>query len=330
MAEVLSQDQIDNLLDAMNNGEIDISKAETGKKEKVVKLYNFKSPNKFSKEQLRTINMLYEDFSRALSTYLSGYLRTMADIEVKSVDQMTYYEFCSSSSGPILFNVVDFSPLKGSIILELYGNTVFSLVDRILGGNGEAINIERNFSEIEILIMQGLIGRMLNILKDTWKNIIELKPKLDRMETNSQFIQIVSPNEVVIVVTLSISIGKTDGFINFCLPHVVIEPILPKLTATSWFSNNAEVKSKSYSDKLENKIKYSPIEIKAELGRTLISINDFLNLNVGDVIKLDNSINDDIIVKVDNKDKYYGKPGQKQNKYAVKITKFVERDEVVG
>lgn len=330
MAEILSQSEIDELLKALRSGELDINEAKNIQKGHVLKVYDFKRPNKLSKEQLRTIGFIFENFSRALSTFLSGYLRTNVEMEVNTPEQITYYEFIAAASNVALFTIMDFAPLKGSIIMQLYNDTVYTMVDRILGGNGEGSAIERDFSEIELALMRKIINRILTILGDAWQVMIDVKPKIERIETNVQFIQIVSHNEVVVVIPINVRIGKKEGFINFCIPYMVIEPIVPKLTTKSWFSGSTEAVDQWVVEKIENRIKKAYVDIRAILGSTHISVSDFIDLGVGDVIRLDNRVNDDIIIMVDGKAKFRARPGLHKKKLSVKITGIIEGGEDDG
>jgi len=230
-------------------------------------------------------------------------------METNTPEQITYYEFIAAASNLALFTIIDFSPLKGSIIMQIYNDTVFTMVDRILGGNGEGSDIDRDFSEIELALMRKLISRIVNILKDAWQVMVELKPSIERIETNAQFVQIVSHNDVVVVVPIKITIGNKEGFINFCIPYLVIEPIVAKLTTKSWFTRNNEITNHGAFEKIEKSIKKSYVDIKVILGKTHISVGEFLDLKIGDVIRLDNTVNDDIIVMIDGKPKFRARPG---------------------
>lgn len=330
MAEILSQGEIDELLNALKSGELDINEVKSIQKEKVLKVYDFKRPNKLSKEQLRTIGFIFENFSRSLSTFLSGYLRTNVEMEVNTPEQITYYEFIAAASNVALFTIIDFAPLKGSIIMQLYNDTVYTMVDRILGGNGETSGIDRDFSEIELALMRKVINRIMTILGDAWQVMVEVKPRVDRIETNAQFVQIVSYNEVVIVVSINVKIGKKEGFINFCIPYIVIEPIVSKLTTKSWFSGSNETVNQWVVDRIEHRIKKAYIDVRAILGSTHISVSDFIDLGVGDVIKLDNRVDEDIIIMVDGRPKFRARPGLHNKKLAVKVTGIVEGGEDDG
>jgi len=325
LSEILSQSEIDALLEALNTGEVDVKEIQEETKEKKIKKYDFKSPKKLAKDQLRTLHIIHENFSRALNTFLSGYLRTYIHIEVLSVEELSYYEFSNSISNPAMISIVDFSPLPGQMIFEISTGLSFTIIDRILGGNGKYKGEIRNFTEIEITILNKLIRQMIKLFVDPWENVVELSPKLDKIENNSQFAQIVSPNETIALVTLKAKIGEVEGLINICISHISLEPILPKLSTKLWFSSVTKQITPEEKRILEKKVKRASLELSSILGESYITVEDFLNLQDGDVINLNKSIKEELEVKVGDKLKFLGSPGTKKNKLAIKITKVIEK-----
>jgi flagellar motor switch protein FliM len=326
LSEILSQSEIDALLEALNTGEVDVQEIKEETKEKKIKKYDFKSPKKLAKDQLRTLHIIHENYSRILNTFLSGYLRSYIQIDVLSVEELSYYEFSNSISNPAMLSIVDFNPLPGQIIFEVSTSLAFCIIDRILGGNGNYQGEIRSFTEIELTILNKLIRQIIKLFIEPWENVIELLPKLDKIETNSQFAQIVSPNETVALVTLKAKIGEIEGLINICIPHIVLEPILPKLSTKFWFSTTT---NKTITDEeknmLQKRLKRANIQLSVILAETNITVEEFLNLQVGDVIGLNKNIKEGLEIKVGNKVKFLGNPGSKKNKYAVKITKVFEK-----
>jgi len=204
MADVLSQSEIDNLLKALSSGEVDVDEMKDVE-DKPVKNYDFARPSKFSKEHLRTLEIIFEHYGRLLSTNLPVYLRKNIQVEVVNSEAVTYSEFANSLSNPMLLGVINFSPLKGNILLEMATNIGYAMVDRMLGGLGEPLAKAREFSEIELLIIERLLTVCVNLLREPWKNVVELTPRLERIETNSQFAQIISPSEMIAIITINIS-----------------------------------------------------------------------------------------------------------------------------
>ena len=325
MSEVLSQNEIDALLSALNSGEISVHEMKEEKEERKVREYNFKIPNKFAKDHTRTLQIMHENYSRLLQTYLSGYLRALVQIEVISVDQLTYNEFSNSMPNPSILGIVDFLPLNGSIIVEITPSISFAMIERVLGGNGQAFERARGFTEIELSLLERIMSQLITFFKDPWKNVIDLKPRLKKMETNPQFAQIMSPNETVALITLNTKVGSIEGMIHICIPHLVIEPIISKLSTKFWFSGLTKEITTSEIKVIEKKIHTTLLPIRVLLGTNDITVRDFLELQVGDVIPLNTSINDELPLYVGNELKFYGKPGLKKNKVSVKITKLQKK-----
>ena len=228
MSDVLSQSEIDSLLNALSSGELDVDEIKEND-EKPVKDYDFARPSKFSKEHLRTLEMIFEHHGRLLSTNLPVYLRKAVQVSVVNSEAVTYSEFANALSNPVLLGIVDFSPLQGSIILELASNLGYAMVDRMLGGRGEPLDKQRDFSEIELLIIERILVVCVNLLCEPWENVEDIHPRLERIETNSQYAQIISPSEMIAIVTLNITIGDVEGLMNICLPYITIEDIMDRI-----------------------------------------------------------------------------------------------------
>ncbi len=321
MSDILSQNEIDALLNALNTGEVDVEDIKEDKVESKAKKYDFKSPKKLAKDQLKTLQIIHEDFSRTLNTFLSGYLRTYVQTEVLSVEELSYYEFSNSIVNPAILAIIDFYPLNGQIIIDISSVVAFTLIDRILGGQGKEIQESRSFTEIEITLIKNILRQLATLMIDPWENVIELEPKLDKVETNSQFAQIVSPNETTALITLNLKIGEVEGFLNICIPHIVIEPILPKLSTKFWFSNISKQATEVDKHVIEKRLINSSVNVNVELGYTYITVKEFLKLQLGDVIVLNNSADKELEIKVGNKCKYFGVPGTVKNRVAVKIAR---------
>lgn len=328
MGEVLSQSEIDELLKALNTGEIDVTEIQESKQEKHIKKYDFARPSKFAKEQLRTLEIIFDNYSRIISTYLSGYLRTPTQVDVINAEAVTYYEFNNSLSNPVILSIVDFSPLKGSIVIDLSPNLGYSIIDRILGGRGSMIDKIREFTEIERILLERIVTQLIALLKEPWENVVDLNPKLEKIETNSQFAQIISPNEMIALVTLNIKLGEVEGMMNICIPHLVLEPVLERLNTKYWFAVVEQEDKSAYRKFLEKRLEIAKIPIRAVLGKTHITVEEFIHLQVGDVIKLDSYINSDLEIYAGNLLKFYGKPGIHRKQNAVQITAVERREEI--
>lgn len=255
MGDILSQSEIDELLRSLTSGELSIEEIQKPKQEKNVRVYDFKRPSKFAKDHLRTLQMIFENYARIVTTFLSGYLRTVVQMDVLSVEQLTYYEFSNSLSNPVVMGIVNFSPLKGSIVFEMAPEIAFAMIDRVLGGFGKGIDKVRTFTEIELALIERLLQQLINYFQEAWENIVDLRPRLEKIETNPQFTQIVSPNETVALVTIAMKVGEAEGMANICIPHMVIEPIMPRLSTKFWFSTSAKESSEETKEYLQKKLK---------------------------------------------------------------------------
>ncbi len=323
MAEILNQNEIDALLRALSAGEIDAEAVKKEEKKKTVKPYDFRRPNKIAKDQMRTLVMLHENFSRRLGTSLSAYLRTMVQMEVASVDHMTYEEFTRSLSNPTVINVLFIKRLEGNIILEFTPNLAFAIIDRLLGGSGGGDYTARELTEIEQRVIRQVVTRFFPSMSEAWSNVFRLEPEYVEMETNPLFTQFIPPSDMVILVTMHLKIAETSGLMNLCYPFTVLEPLLPRLSAQSWFGSSRKNFTPEAFETLKTRLKEAEIPVKVELGTASISIRELLNLSKGDAIKLDQEIKTPLTVRIGEETKYAGFPGlSKNNKVAVQLSGY--------
>ena len=326
MGDVLSQNEIDNLLQALSSGELDAEEIKDSD-EKQIKNYDFARPAKFSKEPLRTLEIIFEHYGRLLSTNLPVYLRKAIQVEVMNSEAVSYSEFSNALSNPVLLGIINFAPLKGNIILEIASNLGYAMVDRMLGGEGEPLEKTREFSEIELLIIERILTVCVNLLHEPWENVVDIHPRLERIETNSQFAQIISPSEMIAIVTINIKIGDVEGLMNVCLPYLTLEDIMDKLNTKYWYSTMQDKDEQQYVDAIETLISKAPIPMKAVLGNSTISVSDFSGLQVGDIIRLDTKVNQELDVFVGNIKKFTALPGSSGDKYAVRITSVIREEQ---
>lgn len=325
MTEVLSQDEIDQLLTAISSGDIeneDISKQTDQKK---IKIYDFKRPDKFSKEQIRTVSSMHESFARLTTTSLSANLRSLIQVHVASVDQLTYEEFIRSIPNPTTLAVINMDPLKGSAILEIDPAVTFSIIDRLFGGPGEGVKVTRDLTEIEQSVMEGIIVRILGNMREAWSQVIDLRPRLGQIEVNPQFAQIVPPTEMVVLVTLETKLGEVEGMMNFCIPYLTIEPIISKLSAQYWYSSVRRGATTENTNIIRDRLSTINVNLLAEIGKINLPMRDVVSLKPGDIIRLSNThIEDPMILNIGNRKKFQCRPGLLGNRVAVQITKVLE------
>lgn len=327
MSDVLSQAEIDSLLDSLKTGTVDLEEMKKSS-ENVVKDYDFARPSKFSKEHLRTLEIIIEHYGRLLSTNLPIYLRENITVEVVNSEAVTYMEFTNALSNPVILGIVDFAPLQGNIIVEMASKLGFAIVDRMLGGQGLPLEKTRDFTEIELLIIERVMTSCVELLREPWENVVEISPRLDRIETNSQFAQIISPSEMIAIVTLNIKLGNNvEGLMNICLPYLTLEPVMDKLNTKFWYSNMQEKPDEDFEEDIEAMLKHTVVPITAVLGNSSINVSDFASLNVGDIIRLDTKVNDELEVYVGNIKKFEALPGTLGKDYAVRVTSIIREED---
>jgi flagellar motor switch protein FliM len=325
MTEVLSQDEIDQLLTAINAGETEIESIKPTADTRKIKIYDFKRPDKFSKEQIRTVQNMHETFARLTTTTLSASMRALVHVHVASVDQLTYEEFIRSIPTPTTLAVVSMDPLKGQAILEIDPSVTFTIIDRLFGGSGEGAKLNRELTDIEHSVMEGIIVRILGNMREAWTQVIDLRPRLSQIETNPQFAQIVPPSEMVVLVTLETKVGEVEGMMNLCIPYMTIEPIVSKLSAQFWYSSVRRGATTENLNILKEKLSTVEIPVIAEVGHISISVRDVIALRRGDVIRLYSvHVDDPMALNVGNKKKFLCRPGVIGKKMAVQITKKLE------
>ena len=326
MGEVLSQNEIDDLLKALSDGELDVEdiKEAPGKQ---VREYDFKRPAKFSKEHLRTLEIIFEHYGRLLSTNLPVYLRKNVQVSVVNSEALTFSEFTNALANPVLLGIINFAPLNGSIMLEMATNLGYAIVDRMLGGQGLPLEKNREFSEIELAILEKILVVCVRLLREPWKNVLEIAPVLERVETNPQFAQIIAPTDMISIVTLNIRMGEVEGLMNICLPYFTLENIMDRLNTRYWYSNMQEKTEEEFGEQIEGVIRRVAVPIKAVLGQSSISVSDFVNLQIGDIIRLDTRLEDELQVYAGNIHKFTALPGSSKDLYAVRITSIIREEE---
>ena len=322
MTEVLSQDEIDQLLTAINAGDTEPEDYKPAADTRKIKIYDFKRPDKFSKEQIRTISMMHETFARLSTNSLSAQLRSVVHVRVASVDQLTYEEFIRSIPTPTTLAVINMDPLKGNAILEIDPSITFSIIDRLFGGTGEGTKSQHELTDIEQSVMEGIIVRILGNMREAWTQVIDLRPRLGQIDTNPQFAQIVPPTDMVVLVTLETKVGDVEGMINFCIPYLTIEPIIGKLSTQFWFSTVHRTATAENLNVLKDKLATVDVNVTAEIGKIDVPVREVLSLQEGDVIRLYNTrIGDPYSLNVGNKKKFLCRPGVLGKKMAVQVIK---------
>ena len=291
--------------------------------------YDFKRPERVGKEQMRALQTMHEGFGRNYGASLSALLRTVVEVKLTSVDQLTYSEFVFSLENPTCFNLISANPLEGSLILDINPSLLFPLIDRLLGGGVDgSVPGRRPLTEIELRLVSRITDLFLSELRSAWENVIPLNLEVTNVESNPQLVQIVPPNEVVVLVSFEITVGQTRGMMNLCIPFNSIERIANKLTANSWVAFSKKPSTPESIQNLSDRISDSPLEVVVEMAESNISTNDLLSLRVGDIINTEKDIHRPLIVAVEGEQKFYATPGAYKGHKAVQITKAIEESHI--
>jgi flagellar motor switch protein FliM len=325
MADILSQDEIDALLDVVDdNADIDSTKESMDKRQ--VMLYDFKRPNRVSKEQLRAIRGIHDKVARNLSSEMSTTLRSIIEIQLQSVDQMTYGEFLMSLPSPTSFNIFTMRPLEGSAILEINPSILFPMVDRLLGGKGESYNVERELTDIELNLLDNILRIMMAKLREAWEPIIKIAPVVESKESSPNVVQIVAQNEIVVMIVLEITVGESSGMINIAYPVIHLESILSKLASKDIMIGERSSR-KSKNSELKALLNRADILVEAILGTTKLPLKKILELKEGDVIRLNEPQSNRAKIYIDNKEIFSATMGISNSQKSIKIESKLKTDE---
>lgn len=290
-----------------------------------VTTYDFKRPERVGKEQMRALQTMHEGFSRNYSAALSALLRTVVDVKLTSVDQLTYSEFVFSLENPTCFNLINAPPLEGQLILDINPSLLYPIIDRLLGGTADLSNVARRpLTEIELRLTGRITSLFLNEVRNAWLNVIELDPVIDHVESNPQLVQIVPPNEVVILISFELSLGDVRGMMNLCIPYNSIERISGKLSANSWVSYSKKPSTPESIQQISDSLGHSHVEMSVDLADSQISTADLLGLRVGDIITTEKDIHAPLTVSVEGRPKFHASPGSFKGRKAVQISETIE------
>lgn len=320
MPDVLSQNDIDALLKSISSGaDINAITAKTDEYAKL-KVYDFKRPDKFSKDQLRAIQMIHESFARQMTTVLSTLIRSIVSAEIASVEQLAYEEFVNYMVQPTVIGMIEMHPFEGSMLMEINPSLVFTIIDRMLGGRGTFSGNIRELTDIEKTVIERVIMRILELLEDSWSTVVDVRFRFESMESNPFFVQICSPSDMVLVVIMKLRVSDVEGMVSLCFPYFLMEPIMDRLSSQQWFASTSHKADDEVKTWLNNSILQVKMPMAMELGHTVLSLNDVYALQVGDVIKLDELKDANIDVRVGNQIRFKARPGTMNGHMAVELT----------
>ena len=292
-----------------------------------IKTYDFNRPNRFSKDHMRTLEMLHEIFARGFTASVAAYLRTVAEIKVVSVSQLPFREYTMSLPRPDCIFVLKMEPLDGSFLLEMNPELVLTLIDRILGGPGKAPTAARELTLIEQSVIEKIVNRGMEALQEAWLKVGHFQPKLTGYETTAQFVQIVAPSEITAVIEFEVKINEVTGKMSMCIPYVVLEPIIGDLSAQKWFTVGKKESTAETVENLTKVMRETHMPIVVRVGGAQITVQEMLRLKPGDVVRLDTSPHNEIDVLIEGLVKLRGRPGVSSKKKALQITRVLSPDE---
>lgn len=328
MADILSQSQIDALLNNLISGEVDIEDINKETEDNKIKVYDFSSPKKVTRENIKLINGIHESYARIVSSYLSAVLRLFSEIEVEQIEESIFYEYNNALSDSVLMCVVDFilpesKKLCGQALINVSKPLAFSIIDKLMGGDGDDYNYERDFTDIELAILDNLLRQIVNQLQDAWQNTIPILIEYNKIETNARFIQSINYNDTVLLVVLDTLVKNLNGKITICIPTILIDEIFKKSENKLGRKKSDEQQVKAEKESIMNYLKASNLRVTGVLGGSELTLNEVLNLQIGDVIVLDDPIDSNVSIKIEDKTWFKGKWGVKRNRNAIKINEIL-------
>ena len=335
VSNILSQSEIEALLNSLSdqpgepaspNGQASVANPQISRggprQTMAYELYDFRRPDKFSKDQLRTLQMLHETFARLAGSQLSAFLRSPVQIDLISLEQVPYEEYLRSITQSV-FSIISLPPLTGQAVLEIEFSLVFTMIDRLLGGPGRAIS-RSVLTDIEKPLVRQGIDRMFSSLKVAWEGVVIVNPSLEGMETSAQFVQIAPPNDIVVTILFEVKIGNQRGAMSLCIPYLVLKPITTKLSAQTWFVNNSRKHSPMARKNLAGQVQQASVDCGVELGKISVPFSQFLKLKAGDVLRLNQSTGKDLKMLVQGVPKFEGKPALNGKRLVFAISNPIE------
>lgn len=330
MKQVLSQEEIDSLLKALNSGEITPENVTAAEEEKnKIKPYDFRRPFKLSKDHINSLYMIFENFSKIAGNTISNLVRNNVEVKVVAVEQISFDEFTRSVPNPTFMTVFRSKPLNGNLLIEISPQACYQIIELMCGGTEikEAVVLKKkeNFTDIELSILEELAAVVLNAFDLAWEDVVEIESDLETLETNPQIIQIASPNEPVVLISFTFELMENKNFMNICIPYISLDSVIDKLSFKNWFESDEEI-TEDNRELVEKRIMGVPIELGVELGKTFITIRDFLNLEEGDCVRLDSRIDGPLMMLVEGKPHFLVRAGKINNNLAVEVLQYIEED----
>ncbi|MBX3357281.1 MAG: flagellar motor switch protein FliM [Phycisphaeraceae bacterium] len=333
MADVLDQSEIDALLAAVDSGEVEeeqnpiqiFSRHRRDLEHVEVRNYDFKRPERVSKDQMRALQTLHESFARNFGAALSGFLRTIVEVKVATCEQMTFAEFISGLPNPTCFNLMDAKPLEGQMCLEISPLIIYPIIDRLLGGTNQELFIpQRPMTLIETRLIGKVTSRGQAALSEAWASVRQLTFTITATESNPQLVQIVPPNEVVVVVGFELKMANRAGTMNLCIPYNVIEPLIEDLSAQNWFNTPRSGLSREIQGRIAATLNRAGLSVTGLLAETTITLRDLMSLSEGDLIVTERAAGSPVLLCVEGRKTFFANIGQYKGTRALKIARAVQ------
>ncbi len=329
MSKILSQWEIDALLNSVAAEEAPAAPqmgmgGQISLNDRNVKLYDFRRPDKFSKDHIRAIQNVHETFARVTTSALTSYLRTGTSVHLTSIEQIVYDEYIQQLANPTVVNLVEMQPLAGRVVVEMNMNIALAMLDRMMGGSGQVGNRKTELTDIELALVRSLSNTIIGALRDGWSMVADLQPVLVDTVMSAEFVQAALPGDIAVLLLLEVQALGVSGTMSVCVPHPVIEPIMDKLSTQLWFSSSRKEGGDNDRLKLEDALRAVTLPMSVELGSTSITVGELMELREGDVIRLDRNANADLTILVGDHARFHGRPGVIAGNRAVQVTGTID------
>lgn len=326
MANILTQSEIDALLNSLSGGE-DVTPEPEPEDTQSVRIYDFRTANKFSKEQMRTLHTISDNFASVLSTRLTGMLRTLCEVNVVSVEEQIFGEFNNSIPLPSLIAVIDAAPLTGSLILQMSSAVVYGIISCLFGGSADYTDESKPFSEIDVAIMLNVLPQYLSILEDAWDKVANLQMHLERVETSPQFTQVAAANEPAAIITFNVKMDSIEDMMAMCVPHFLIQPISKQLNSMTWALGDQLAVQRPPSAQVQAQVLDTKVRLRARLQNSRITMRELLAMKPGDILCTNHRIVDFIMMDVEKIPKFKAVLGTSEDKRVVQIAKIIKEQD---
>ena len=329
MSDILTQAEIDELLNALKFGEFDDSSENDEAEHDNARVYDFRTANRFTKDQMRSLNVVFQSYAQLFANRVTGILRVACDCNVLSVEELGYSEFNNSLPSPVILGIFTAAPMTGSQIIQISPEVAYIIINRLLGGVQASKEGSKQFTEIELALIERFFGKMMHTFDEAWEKVLPIRAKLERLETNTQFVQVAGLNDAVAVGTMSLKIGENEGLFSLCLPRSSIEAIAGSLKTRTMYTagiGSEHAHDEEHSQMIGERISHSHVSLVAYFNDTPATVLDIVNLQIGDVIRLDHRTQDPLMMRIEHIPKFLGNIGISDSRYAIRISKIIDEE----